>query len=100
MHEHARQVASLMGHLSNENRLIILCVLLDRPMTVQEIAPYVPDISMPALSQHLHRLKDAGLVSAEKHAQFVQYAIADTRLEKLMALLREEYCEGTPDFTH
>ena len=92
MKQHAEKVAELMGMLANENRLMILCALLQQPMTVGELGKYVPDISAPALSQHLHKLKDAGLVSAEKEAQFVRYRISDPHLHKLIALLREEYC--------
>ena len=92
MKEHAEKVAELMGMLANENRLRILCALLRQPMTVGELGKYVPDISSPALSQHLHKLRDAGLVSAEKEAQFVRYRICDPHLHKLIALLREEYC--------
>lgn len=92
MKQHAEKVAELMGMLANENRLMILCALLQQPMTVGELGKYVPDISAPALSQHLHKLKDAGLVSAEKQAQFVRYRISDPHLHKLIALLKEEYC--------
>ena len=92
MKEHAEDVARLMGMLSNGNRLRILCALLERPMTVGELGKYVPDISGPALSQHLHKLRDAGLVSAEKEAQFSRYRICDPRLHRLIALLRTEYC--------
>ncbi len=90
----AKKVAELMGQLANENRLLILCALLERPMTVGELGKYVPDISAPALSQHLHKLKDAGLVSSEKEAQFSRYQISDPRLHKLIELLRAEYCSG------
>ena len=94
MKAHAEQVAALMGMLANENRLMILCALRERPMTVGELGAYVPDISAPALSQLLHKLRDAGLVAAEKEARFVRYRICDPHLHKLIALLRAEYCPG------
>lgn len=94
MDKPVRKVAELMGMLANENRLLILCALLEQPMTVGELSKYVPNISAPALSQHLHKLKAAGLISFEKEAQFSRYAINDPHLHKLMALLREEYCPG------
>ena len=94
MQETAKKVAALMGQLSYENRLLILCALLEKPMTVGEIAAHVPDISAPALSQHLHKLRDAGLIAAEKSAQYSKYYISDLRIQKLMDLLRTEYCSG------
>lgn len=94
MSKPAKKVAELMGLLANENRLLLLCALLERPMTVGELSRHVPDISAPALSQHLHKLRDAGLISSKKEAQFICYEICDPHLHKLIALLRSEYCPG------
>lgn len=92
MREHAKVVAALMGQLANENRLLILCALLDGPKTVGELSQSVPDISAPALSQHLHKLRDANLICSEKHAQYILYSIGDERIRSLMDLLRRDYC--------
>ena len=92
MRERAKAVAQLMGLLANENRLLILCALLERPMTVWELAREVPHITPSALSQHLQKLKSAGLVDGEKQGQYVQYSIQDQRLYAVMAALKEQYC--------
>ena len=92
LREKAQTIASLMAQMANENRLLILCALLDGPKTVGELGESVPNITAPALSQHLHKLKDGGLVQAEKHGQFVTYSIKDSRLHALMAVLKEQYC--------
>lgn len=92
MREHAKKVAALMGQLANENRLLILCALLEGPKTVGELGTLVPDISAPALSQHLHKLRDAELICSEKQAHFIRYSIRDPRLRDLMDLLRRDYC--------
>ena len=94
MNEKAKQIAALMSLLANEHRLLILCALLQGSMTVGEISEYVPDISAPALSQHLHRLQAAGLISSEKQAQFIRYSIADRRVESIIDLLKREYCDS------
>lgn len=92
MRERAKAVAQLMGLLSNENRLLILCALLDRPMTVGELAKEVPQITPSALSQHLQKLRTAGLIDGEKQGQYVHYSIRDQRLYAVMAVLKEQYC--------
>ena len=92
LREKAKTIAELMAQMANENRLLILCHLLDGPKTVGELGESVPNITGPALSQHLHKLKDGGLVQAEKHGQFVTYSIKDSRLQALMAVLKEQYC--------
>ena len=94
MREQARKIAALMGLMANENRLLILCALLERPMTVGELAGEVGRITAPALSQHLHKLRDAGLIQAEKQGQFVRYSLKDERIRALMAVLKQAYCQA------
>lgn len=92
LREQAKHIAALMARLANENRLLILCALLDGPKTVGELGELVPNITGPALSQHLHKLKDGGLIQAEKHGQYVTYSIRDHRLRSLMEVLKTQYC--------
>lgn len=89
--EEARELAHLLSVLANENRLLLLCALLDGPRTVSELANEV-SISLPAISQHLHRLREAGLIGSEKEGQFVRYSLRDERLRTVMDVLRQEYC--------
>ena len=58
LEEHARQVADLLRLLANENRLLLVCALLEGPKVVGELAAVVPGITRPALSQHLHRSEE------------------------------------------
>lgn len=88
----AEAVAALMGQLANGNRLLILCALQDGPKTVGVLGKAVPGISAPAISQHLHKLRESGLIIGEKKGQFVEYRLADERLQKLLQVLKEEYC--------
>ena len=89
----AQYVAQLLSVLSNENRLRILCELLERPMTVGELAEAVPNISAPALSQHLNKLRSVSFVASEKQGQYLRYSITDERLYGLMAYLKQEFCD-------
>ncbi len=87
----AKQVAELLKLLANENRLLLLCALLERPMTVGELGEHTPT-SASALSQHLHALRSAGLVADQRRGQYVVYSVADERVRVLLAVLREQYC--------
>lgn len=93
MREKAQKIAQLMAQMANEYRLLVLCALLEAPMTVGELAKQVPGISLPALSQHLHRLRDGGLIEARKQGQFVQYSLKDQHLRAVMKVLKAEYCD-------
>ncbi len=92
MEEKAKQVAELLKLLANENRLLLLCALLEHPMTVGELGEHTPKIGQSALSQHLHALRSAGLVADRRNGQYVVYSVADERVRVLLAVLREQYC--------
>ncbi|WP_246444055.1 ArsR/SmtB family transcription factor [Sphingomonas sediminicola] len=49
-------------------------------------------LSQSALSQHLAKLRQEGLVATRKLAQTVFYRVADPRAERLLVLLQEIYC--------
>ena len=55
MEEKAHQVAELFRLLANENRLLILCALLEADQTVAQLAESVPNISRPALPSTFQR---------------------------------------------
>ncbi|MDR3271260.1 MAG: metalloregulator ArsR/SmtB family transcription factor [Peptococcaceae bacterium] len=93
MEEKAKKIAELLKILANENRLLILCALIQGAKTVNEMAAFVPKITQSALSQHLLLLKTAGILTAEKHGQNVTYSIADTRIIEVIGTLKKYYCD-------
>ena len=91
MRPHAEQAADLLRALANEQRLMLLCNLLDGPLTVSELNERV-ELSQSALSQHLAVLREAGIVSAERQAQNVRYSLPKGVVPKLIGVLRDEFC--------
>lgn len=92
LQDQAKSVAKLLRVLSNENRLLVLCALIDEPQTVGRLLEKTPGISQSALSQHLTLLKAHGLVDSQKSGQNITYRIADPRLEEIIAVLKKNYC--------
>lgn len=93
MEDKAKQIAEILKLLANENRLLILCALIQGKMNVSEIAGFVPGITQSALSQHLMLLKTAGILGSEKKGMHVVYSIADTRVIELIGVLKKYYCD-------
>jgi DNA-binding transcriptional ArsR family regulator len=91
---HAAEAASLLRALANEQRLMILCNLVPRPLTVGEINERVR-LSQSALSQHLAVLRESGIVQTERQAQSVRYSLPAGPVTRLLGVLHEEYC-NTP----
>lgn len=93
MEEHAKEVAKILKSLSNHNRLLILCALMEKEMSVSELHEIINDISQPALSQHLAYLQEAGCVDCSKQGTQVFYSIKDERLKALFKTIKNEYCK-------
>ena len=50
-------------------------------------------LSQAALSQHLAKMRDEGLVAFRRESQTLWYRIADPRTETLLAALYQLYCQ-------
>lgn len=94
LEKRARDVAALMRMFANEHRLLILCKLVEYgEVSVMRLAGDV-GLSASALSQHLAKMKAAGVVAARRDSQTMWYRIADRRVEELFATLYRMFCKG------
>jgi DNA-binding transcriptional ArsR family regulator len=88
----AGEAAGLLKLLANENRLLILCRLaIAGEMSVGDLADAV-DLSQSALSQHLAKMREDGLLTTRREAQSVFYRIGNPNAARLLALLKTIYC--------
>ena len=92
MTEKAGEAAALMKALANEHRLLVLCHLVSvREMTPGALAGVV-GLSQSALSQHLAKLREEGLVEFRREAQTLFYRVSDPRAAQVLAVLRDIFC--------
>jgi DNA-binding transcriptional ArsR family regulator len=92
MEQRAADAARLLRMLAHEKRLLVLCHLGGvTEMKVGDLVAAV-GLSQSALSQHLALLRDEGLVATRREAQTIHYRLADPKVERVIALLRELYC--------
>ena len=94
------QVASrVLGLLSHPVRLKIVCQLSETgELSVGELWENT-DFSQSALSQHLAKLRAAGLVTTRRKHQSIFYRIARDDVAKLLQTLHELYCPRKSDTT-
>lgn len=86
------QAAALLRALANEQRLLILCHLsAASELSVSALGERMT-LSQSALSQHLARLREDGIVNFRREAQTLFYHIADGKAARLLAVLHEIYC--------
>ncbi|MEL0638472.1 metalloregulator ArsR/SmtB family transcription factor [Marinomonas sp. TI.3.20] len=91
MVQQASQAASFLKAISNENRLMILCYLLDEELSVTALNNKLP-LSQSALSQHLAILRKDGLVETRRDSQTIFYRIGDAKVETLIRTLHDLFC--------
>lgn len=92
MQARADEASRLLRALANEQRLRILCLLVGSELSVGQINDRLPELSQSALSQHLARLRDEGLVSTRREAQSVWYSLPDGPAQAIIATLHGIYC--------
>lgn len=91
--ERADGVSNILKVLSNKNRLLIVCFLIDESKTVSEINSEVPLLSQSAVSQHLRILKASNIVTSRRSGMNINYEIKDKRIISLIKCLRDTFCE-------
>lgn len=96
MQQRAEDASRLLKALANAQRLRVVCLLVGREMTVGQINEELPDLSQSALSQHLARLRDEGLVSTRREAQAIWYRLVDGPAQSVIATLYGIYCAPPP----
>ncbi|MCW7647498.1 metalloregulator ArsR/SmtB family transcription factor [Serratia bockelmannii] len=89
--EGAIEAARLLKAIGNEHRLLVLCLLLKHDeIAVGELQQLVP-LSQSALSQHLAKMRNEGLLTYRREAQTLFYRIDNPNVAKVIATLREIY---------
>lgn len=88
----AGALAQTLKAIGNGRRLMMLCKLVEHgERTVGDLAADV-GLSQSALSQHLARLRDDGLVAARREGVSIFYRIADPAAVRVIAVLADIYC--------
>lgn len=74
MNDELEEMAELLKLLGDKTRLAMLGLLQERDLCVGDIVELL-GTSQPNASQHLRRLKSAGLVRESKRGQWVYYSL-------------------------
>lgn len=91
----ANEAAKLLTALANERRLAILCELVDGERSVGELVAAV-GLAQSALSQHLAKLRAAGIVATRREAQTIYYRLSSAAAGSVLTALANIYCRRPP----
>ncbi len=87
----AGEAARLLTALANESRLMILCELIEGELSVGALVAAV-GLTQSALSQHLAKLRAAGIVATRRDAQTIYYRLSSDAAASVMRTLAGIYC--------
>lgn len=88
----AAEAAGVLKALANENRLVILCKLLEQgEVSVMPLSEAV-GLSQSALSQHLAKMREEKIVDCRREGQTVFYRVSNPDTVKILKTLKSIFC--------
>lgn len=92
MRRRAGQVTRLLKCIANEQRLLVLCQLMEAEKTAGELTE-ITGISQSAVSQHLALLRDNEIVKTRRESQYIYYSLSSKEMQAMISLLYDLYCK-------
>ena len=92
MKRNSAKAEAMLKLLANGSRLMILCHLVKGSKSVGQLSELVA-LSQSALSQHLAKMREYGLVEADKKGKMVYYHINNPEVEAILSTLYLIYCK-------
>lgn len=86
LEQRSLEATRLLKAISNENRLKVLCLLVQSEKSVTELDTVIK-LGQSALSQHLAILRKEGLVKTRREQQTIYYSIKGPEAHAIMETL-------------
>ena len=94
LEECAGSAARMLKLLASEQRLLLLCRLVEGEASVSDLAEHAK-LAQSAASQHLAKMRAEGLVATRREAQTIYYRLQDPAAMRVLDTLCEIY-RGQP----
>ncbi len=92
VHRNAEKAAGMLRALSHGARLKVLCELVGGERSAGELVA-TAGLSQSALSQHLAKLREEGIVETRRDGQTIYYRLGDPDVARVLGTLHELYCQ-------
>lgn len=89
----ARDASDFLKALSNESRLIVLCLLAEKERSVSDLERIL-SLRQPTVSQQLARLRDDNMVKTRREGNTIYYSLANDDVRKVIALIYTLFCQN------
>lgn len=91
MKARVEEASAFLKTLSNPDRLLVACALVDGERAVRELEDLL-GIRQPGLSQQIAGLRAAGLIVGRKEGKQVFYRLTDPRVETFITTMHALFC--------
>jgi DNA-binding transcriptional ArsR family regulator len=88
----ARNASDFLKALSNENRLIVLCLLAEKERSVSDLERIL-SLRQPTVSQQLARLREDKMVKTRRDGNTIYYSLASDDVRKIIDLIYSIFCQ-------
>jgi DNA-binding transcriptional ArsR family regulator len=90
---------AILGALAQENRLDVFRLLVEAGPEGMPAGHVASSLGVPpsALSFHLDRLREAGLVTVRRDGRLMIYAARFKAMDQLVSYLTDHCCQGRPE---
>ncbi len=92
LESNAEKAVTLLKTLGNKHRLMILCALQEKELSVSQLNELFP-IPQSSLSQNLAWLRREGYVKTRRDAQNIFYALDSYEVTQIIKVLHKLYCD-------
>lgn len=97
LEDSAHAAARMLKLLASEQRLLLLCRLVEGEASVGTLADHAK-LAQSSASQHLAKMRAEGLVATRRDAQTIYYRLADPAAMRVLDTLCDIY-RAQPDDT-
>tara|TARA_R110002049_G_scaffold117704_2_gene271325 strand:- start:2160 stop:2531 length:372 start_codon:yes stop_codon:yes gene_type:complete len=88
MHQNFEKTARLLSIAGNEVRLKILYLLnMENELCPCDLADILK-MSVPAISQHIRKMKDAGIIASRREGQTLYYSLNEDKTDILDSIFK------------
>lgn len=92
LERNAQKVSSILKAIGNDKRLLLLCKIVEHGEVTAGSLVGIAGLSQSAMSQHLSKMRDEGIITFRRDSQTLWYRLSDNRIEELIMTLHRLYC--------
>lgn len=92
LEQNAEKVSGILKVIGNDKRLLMLCKIVEHGEVTAGSLVGIGGLSQSAMSQHLSKMREEGIITYRRDSQTLWYRLADPRIQDLIVTLHKLYC--------